>query len=491
MRVPQSAVRRTKIVATLGPAWDTPEKMNVLLDAGVNVVRINASHGTPEIRSRWITQLKEVIASRRAQSSAAILLDLHGPRIRVGRLPEPLQLRAGQEIVFAPEGEAADSDIPTTYAALAHDVRTGSTILLDDGLLNVEVLAVAGDRVRGLVRYGGELKANKGMNLPGVEVSAPAVTDKDREEVARAVGLGVDYIGVSFVRKPEDLEEVRRLVPRTTRLIAKIEKDTALNNLTGILRATDAIMVARGDLGVELPFEEVPLAQKRVIREANLHGKPVITATQMLESMIHHPRPTRAEASDVANAILDGTDAVMLSAETAVGDYPLEAVQAMARIARELERHRKGRSPAFDMAVGRRREEMERLRRGEENDIFPTRTEDAIAVAVCAAAELMAVPLIVCFTSSGFTARTVASYRPSVPIFAVTPEPETFRQLALVWGVVPALVEHLPTYDSMLTVARHKLLELGLAEPGERVVVTAGVPFDQPGTTNLLKIEAV
>ncbi|MGH7630150.1 MAG: pyruvate kinase [Gemmatimonadales bacterium] len=488
--MPHTAVRRTKIVATLGPAWDSPEKMDALLDAGVNVVRVNASHGTPEIRARWITQLKETIAARRGRSSAAILLDLHGPRIRVGRLPEPVMLETGQEVVFAPEDRAGNGDIPTTYAALAADVREGSTILLDDGLLNVEVVAVAGDRVRGRVRYGGELKPNKGMNLPGVEVSAPAVTDKDREEVARAVALGVDYIGVSFVRKPEDIEEVRRLVPRSMRLIAKIEKDTALNNLTGILKASDAIMVARGDLGVELPFEEVPLAQKRVIREANLHGKPVITATQMLESMIHHPRPTRAEASDVANAILDGTDAVMLSAETAVGDFPLEAVQAMARIARELEKHRKGRSPAFDMAVGRRREEMERLRRGED-DVLPTRTEDAIAVAVCAAAELMAVPLIVCFTSSGFTARTVASYRPSVPIFAVTPEPETFRQLALVWGVVPALVEHLPTYDSMLTVARHKLLELGLAEPGERVVVTAGVPFDQPGTTNLLKIEAV
>ena len=464
--------------------------MDALLQAGVNVVRINASHGTPEIRAGWIRQLKDVIAARQAEASAAILLDLHGPRIRVGRLPGPLLLTTGQDVVFAPEGMAEDGDIPTTYAALARDVREGSTILLDDGLLNVEVVAVAGERVRGRVRYGGELKPNKGMNLPGVQVSAPAVTEKDREEVARAVALGVDYIGVSFVRRPEDMEEVRRLVPRSIRLIAKIEKDTALSNLTGILKASDALMVARGDLGVELPFEEVPLAQKRVIREANLHGKPVITATQMLESMIHHPRPTRAEASDVANAILDGTDAVMLSAETAVGDYPIEAVQAMARIARELERHRKGRSPAFDMAVGRRREELERLHKGE-GDVLLTRTEDAIAVAVCAAAELMNAPLIVCFTSSGFTARTVASYRPNVPIFAVTPEPETFRQLALVWGVVPALVEHLPTYDSMLTVARHKLLELRLAEPGERVVVTAGVPFDQPGTTNLLKIEAV
>jgi pyruvate kinase len=305
------------------------------------------------------------------------------------------------------------------------------------------------------------------------------------------VTAGVDYIALSFVRKPADMEGLRRLVPRSIKLIAKIEKDTALSNLTGILKAADAIMVARGDLGVELPFEEVPLAQKRVIREANLHGKPVITATQMLESMTQHPRPTRAEVSDVANAILDGTDAVMLSAETAVGDYPLEAVEAMARIARELEKNRKGRSPAFDMAVGRRREELERLQKGEDGETLPTRTEDAIAVAVCAAAELMNAPLIVCFTSSGFTARTVASYRPAVPIFAVTPEPETFRQLALVWGVVPALVEHMPTYDSMVTVARHKLLELGLAEPGERVVVTAGVPFDQPGTTNLLKIEAV
>ncbi|HEX5387913.1 MAG TPA: pyruvate kinase [Gemmatimonadales bacterium] len=486
-----TAIRRTKIVATLGPSWDRPDQMAALLEAGVNVVRINASHGTPELRARWITQLKEVIAARSAQASAAILLDIRGPRIRVGKLPAPMPLVPGQEVVFAPEGIAGPGEIPTTYAGLARDVGKGATILLDDGLLNVEVLESDGERIRGCVRYGGELKANKGMNLPGIEVSAPAVTDADRAEIERAVALGVDYIGVSFVRKKEDIEDVRRLVPRSTWLIAKIEKDTALNQLGPILEAADAIMVARGDLGVELPFEEVPLAQKRVIREANLHGRPVITATQMLESMVHAPRPTRAEASDVANAILDGTDAVMLSAETAVGDYPLEAVQAMTRIARELERHRRGRSPAFDVAVGRRREEMERVHRGDVHGALPTRTEDAIAVAVCAAAELMAAPLIVCFTSSGFTARTVASYRPTVPIFAVTPEPETFRQLALVWGVVPALVDHLPTYDSMLTIARHKLLELKLAEPGERVVVTAGVPFDQPGTTNLLKIEAV
>ena len=465
--------------------------MAALLDAGVNVVRINASHGTAEIRRRWVTELKQVMAERAHMYAAAVLVDLQGPRIRVGRLSAPLFLEPGQEVVFAPEETAARDEIPTTYRALAIDVRPGARILLDDGLLAVDVREIDGDRVRGRVRYGGELKSNKGINLPGIEVSAPAISDKDREDVAEAVALGVDYIAISFVRRPEDVEELRRLVPRSIKLIAKIEKDTALNNIRPILKASDAIMVARGDLGVELPFEEVPLAQKRLIREANLHGKPVITATQMLESMIHAPRPTRAEASDVANAILDGTDAVMLSAETAVGQYPLEAVQAMTRIARELERHRRGRSPAFDLALGRRGDTPEMLPR-DDNDVAPgARTEDSIAVAVCAAAELLHAPLIVCFTSSGFTARTVAAYRPSVPIFAVTPEPETFRQLSLVWGVVPALVEHFPSYDAMLPVARQKLIDLGLAEPGERVVVTAGVPFDKPGTTNLLKIEAV
>ena len=490
--MPRTAIRRTKIVATLGPAWDTPEQMSALLEAGVDIVRINASHGTPEIRARWINDLKQVLATRaQAGKSGAILLDLQGPRIRVGKLPAPLLLRRGESVVFAPEGSAGEAEIPTTYRELAHDVSPGSRILLDDGLLAVEVTEVWGDRVKGRVQYGGELKSNKGINLPGIEVSAPAISERDREEVGRAIELGVDFIAISFVRKAEDVEELRRLVPKTIRLIAKIEKDTALKNMRAILQVSDGIMVARGDLGVELPFEEVPLAQKRLIREANLCNKPVITATQMLESMIHAPRPTRAEASDVANAILDGTDAVMLSAETAVGDYPTEAVQAMVRIAREVEGQRRGRNGVLpEGAAAVWADEGSRMGR-REGDRSSARTEVAIAVAVRAAAELLAAPVIVCFTSSGFTARTVSAYRPSVPIFAVTPEVETFRHLALVWGVVPALVEHFPTYDHMLPVARQRLLELGLAERGDRVVVTAGVPFDQPGTTNLLKVEAV
>jgi len=485
----RTSVRRTKIVATLGPAWEDPAAMTALIDAGVNVVRINASHGTPEIRARWIERLRNVMASR--NDAVGILLDLQGPRIRVGALAEPLRLVAGRKVVFAPEVEAGAGEIPTTYDGLAGDVGPGARILLDDGLMAVEVSAVQGDRVEAVVQYGGELKSHKGMNLPGIQVSAPALTEKDLEDVAQAAALGVDYVALSFVRRPEDIEQLRALVPRTTKLIAKIEKDTALKNLCGILDASDAIMVARGDLGVELPFEEVPLMQKQIIREAGLHGKPVITATQMLESMVHAPRPTRAEASDVANAILDGTDAVMLSAETAVGEFPLEAVRAMDRIAREMELQRQNRGVVIDAALGRRSSEGLALPQHRSAQSGPVRTEDAIAVAVCAAAEMLSAPLIVCFTSSGFTARKVSTCRPTVPIFACTPEADTYRQLSLVWGVTPALTEHFTDYDAMLGAARHQILARGLAQPGERLVVTAGVPFDMPGTTNLLKIEAV
>jgi len=489
--VSRTTYRRTKIVATLGPSWDTPDGMRDLLDAGVDVVRVNSSHGTPEIRQRWIKELKEVLAERTTRGrSAAILVDLQGPRIRVGRLDAPRLLTRDETVSFAPEATASPQEIPTTYDALAEDVKVGSRILLDDGLLAVEVTEVDANRVRGKVLYGGELRSNKGINLPGAEVSAPAISARDREEAARAAELGVDFIAMSFVRRAEDLEEMRRLIPSRIKLIAKIEKDTALRNLRSIVAASDAIMVARGDLGVELPFEEVPLAQKRLIREANLAQKPVITATQMLESMVHAPRPTRAEVSDVANAILDGTDAVMLSAETAVGAYARESVEAMVRIAHELERERPQRSTALDIVAERTPEAARSVgRRGTDHEA--TRTESAIAVATCAAAELLKTPCIVCFTSSGFTARVVAACRPQVPIFAVTPEPETFRQLALVWGVIPALVRHHPTYEHMLPEARQRLLDLGLVEVGDRVVVTAGVPWDKPGTTNLLKVEIV
>jgi pyruvate kinase len=465
-------IRRTKIVATLGPATATPARVGALLDAGANVIRLNASHGTPELRAQWFKTVRELAAAR--DQAVAILVDLQGPRIRVGELPAPRLLEPGKEIVLAPEDVAKGDDLPTTYDDLATDARVGAKILLNDGLFSLEVTKIDPPRVTARVIDGGELTSHKGMNLPGLTVSAPALTEKDKEDVAAAVELGADYLALSFVRRAEDLQKLRALVPPTMKLVAKIEKAAALDDLERILAATDAVMVARGDLGVELPFETVPLVQKRLIREANHHGKPVITATQMLESMVHAPRPTRAEASDVANAILDGTDAVMLSAETATGDYPEEAVEAMDRIIREMERNP---LPGHD----------------QRRDAHPggVSVEDAIALGTAAVARMLSTPLIVTLTQGGFTSRKVAAFRPPVPILAVTTVLASYRQLALVWGVLPVLVDRVPGYDAMLEVVRDLLLKRGYARAGDHIVVTAGVPWEVSGSTNLIKVEKV
>jgi pyruvate kinase len=312
------------------------------------------------------------------------------------------------------------------------------------------------------------------MNLPGVAVSAPSITEKDREDVAFAVQQGVEYLALSFVRRAQDIAELRTMIPRDMLVVAKIEKDSALENIENIIRASDGVMVARGDLGVELPFEEVPWAQKRIISLSNRLGRPVITATQMLESMITHPRPTRAEASDVANAILDGTDAVMLSAETAAGQYPRLAVEAMNRIINEMERHAAAAS-----------------RDGHHLEETGMSTEFAIAAACNAASRMLRAPCLIVFTKSGFSSRVVASQRPSVPILVLTDQPRTYRQLALVWGVIPELVPHCETYEQMVRLALEVVRRRALARTGDRVIVTAGVPFDVPGTTNLMKVETV
>ncbi len=464
-------------MATLGPATGTPERIAGLIDAGANVIRVNASHGTPEMRAGWIAEVRR--AADAAGCAVAVLVDLQGPRIRVGELPRPRALRAGETVVFAPEDVARGDELPTTYAGLAIDARAGARILLNDGLLSVEVTRIEPPRVEGRVVDGGTLTSHKGMNLPGLHVSAPALTDKDRADAAHAVAAGADYLALSFVRRAEDLAELRNLVPPAVKLVAKIEKATALEDLDRILAACDAVMVARGDLGVELPFEEVPIVQKHLIGEANRHGKPVITATQMLESMVHHPRPTRAEASDVANAILDGTDAVMLSAETAVGEYPFEAVGAMDRIIREMERQGGG----GPVRLGR---DERRLAANENVSV-----EDAIALGTSAVARMLKTPLIVTLTRGGFTARKVAAQRPPVPILAVTTDPVTYRQLALVWGVTPVLVDQVPGYDAMLAVVRDLILKRGYARSGDRIVMTAGVPWEVSGATNLLKVEVV
>ena len=443
------------------------------MEEGLNVARINFSHGTHEQHAQSIATVRSL--AEELQRPVAILADLQGPRIRIGDLPKPLFLHEGQDVVFVPEGAEKPGEIPITYEALAHDVHTGDRILVDDGLLDFLVLDVQGTRVAARVIHGGELRSHKGMNLPGVQVSAPSITDKDRADVAFAVEHNLDYVALSFVRRAEDISSLRELVPKWMLICAKIEKDVALANIESILRASDAVMVARGDLGVELPFEEVPTAQKRIIALANRFGRPVITATQMLESMVENPRPTRAEASDVANAILDGTDAVMLSAETAAGSFPRLAVAAMTRIITQMESHP---APPLGNVMLRPRDGI-------------VSTEEAIAAATVAASRMLATPLVIVFTKSGFTARIVASHRPDVPILALTDEPRTYRQLALVWGVIPALVRHCGSYDEMVQVGLDEVRERKLAEPGDRVILTAGVPFDEPGTTNTLKVERV
>jgi pyruvate kinase len=463
---------RTKIVCTLGPSTASRETLRSLMEAGLNVARLNFSHGTHE-------QHADTVALVRQEAQAlgrpiAILGDLQGPRIRIGDLAVPRTVKDGEDVVLVAGENAHGEQLPTTYEHLCDDVKVGDRILVDDGLIELVVLDVQAPTVRARVLHGGVIKSHKGMNLPGVAVSAPSITEKDWADVAFAVEHRLEYLALSFVRRAADIAELRERIPKEILVVAKIEKDSALENIESIVRASDAVMVARGDLGVELPFEEVPIAQKRIIALCNALGRPVITATQMLESMITHPRPTRAEASDVANAIFDGTDAVMLSAETAAGQYPRLAVEAMTRIILEIEKHPR-------MAGADDRESRQTA----------LSTEHAIAAAATSAVHSLGAPAMVVFTKSGFSARVVASHRPGVPILVLTDQERTYRQLALVWGVIPCLVPHCDSYWDMVKLALSAIRARGLAREGDRVVVTAGIPFDVPGTTNLMKVETV
>jgi pyruvate kinase len=463
---------RTKIVCTIGPASAEPAVLRSLIEAGLNVARINFSHGTHDGHTKVISAVRAV--AKELGRPVAILGDLQGPRIRIGDLPAPLDIRVDSVLDFVPEEFAKGKDVPVTYDHIAKDVSVGGRILVNDGLLEFVVEKIAPNRVTVRTVHGGEMKSHKGMNLPGTDVSAPSLTEKDHEDITFAVSQQVEYLALSFVRRPEDIDALRALLPKGLLIVAKIEKDSAVDRIEGILRTTDAVMVARGDLGVELPYERVPLEQKRIIGLANRYGRPVITATQMLESMIENPRPTRAEANDVANAVLDGTDAVMLSAETASGAYPMLAVQAMHRIAAAAETHPVLRGLGLD-----------RLEPG------TATVEETIASATITAVRLIGARCVIVFTKSGFSARIVAARRPNVPIVVLTDQERTWRQLALVWGVLPFLVPHATTYEQMAATARDLVLKEGIAQKGDRVVITAGVPFDVPGSTNTLKVETV
>jgi pyruvate kinase len=469
---------RTKFVCTLGPATESPEAIRTLVDAGLNVARVNMSHGSAEDHLEVIDRVRR--AAGDADRPVAVLADLAGPKIRVGELESSRVLEEGQTVSLAPEAEAEDDEIPTTWPSLAAELEVGNRVLMDDGLLELVFEEREGNRARLRVVRGGELKSRKGINLPEVDLRAPAMTEKDLEDLEVLLEAGVDYLGLSFVRRAADVKALQERVDGQALVVAKIEKARALECIEEILVEADAVMVARGDLGVELPFEEVPLAQKRIIRLANHYGRPVITATQMLESMTDYPRPTRAEASDVANAILDGTDAVMLSGETAVGAYPRQSLEALVRIATEIEEsgvmEEGPRYTGLAGSVTRRSGASGR--------------EHAVASASVDAARQLRSPALLVITRSGFSARLVSSYRPPIPVFAVCTDPRTYRQLAAVYGVVPLLsrLEEV-TYDDLTQFGLRCIREQGLGRPGSAVVVTAGFPFHEPGSTNTMRVE--
>jgi len=468
---------RTKVVCTLGPASSDPATVIAMARGGMNLARVNMSHGSREDHRKSIEAVR--VAAAEVGRPIAVLIDLAGPKIRVGDLADPIVLEAGTVVVLAPEGKAEGDEIPVTYAPLAEEIQTKDAVLLDDGLLELRCLGTDGIRTRLEVVSGGVLKSRKGINLPTVNVKAPSLTEKDLSDLDFALEQEVEYIGLSFVRRPEDVVDLKARIGGRALVVAKIEKVHALRAIEEILSETDAVMVARGDLGVELPFERVPLAQKRIIQLANYYGRPVITATQMLESMIEHSRPTRAEASDVANAILDGSDAVMLSGETAVGKYPLQALEAIVRIATEIERSGfLERGPRYLTRPGLR------TRGG------ASPREHAIAAATVESVRQVGAPAIVVITRSGFSARLVSSYRPAVPVFAVTTELATYRQLAAVWGVHPVLAEGIDvTYEALSEYGRRMVREAGVGESGASVAITAGFPFHESGSTNNMRLD--
>ena len=469
-------MNKTKIIATLGPRSQTEDEVFAFIKAGMNVARINLSHGDRQTHERLIDLVKK--ARRRADTDTAILLDTRGPEIRVCDLKADLILEDGQELtITADHATCSTTRIGVNYPEFPAQIREGHTVLLDDGKLALTVIRIEGDDVITRVVAGGRLMSRKRVSLPDTVVNLPSLTAEDIDDIIFGIARNVDFIAASFVRSADDVWEVRRIIEEhggRQAIIAKIENRQGVDNLDEILEAAEGLMVARGDLGVEMPAEEVPIIQKRIIHRANLVGKPVITATQMLESMITSPTPTRAEASDVTNAIFDGTDAVMLSAETATGRYPVEAIHFLTRCARISEQNLD-----YDaiLAAGLRHRRQV--------------VTDSISYACCATAADLDAAAIITATSSGSTARMVARHRPKAPIIAVSPQPDTIRQLQLVRGVAPLYCASASTMDEQLDRAIHIATQAQLITNGDLVVITAGMPLQTPGTTNMLKIHTV
>ncbi|HKW85761.1 MAG TPA: pyruvate kinase [Nitrospiraceae bacterium] len=482
-------MRKAKIVCTIGPASDSPTLLDHLIESGMDAARLNFSHGTHESHGRAMKAIRE--AADRRQVAVAIIQDLQGPRIRVGEIAQggidvaadqrvrlvTVLLRSGGQIGAQSTAPIDIPEIPVTYPYLVRDIQPGARILIDDGLVELIANRINGGAIECRVVTGGRITSHKGINLPGTHVSAPTLTEKDKEDLRFGLAQGIDYVALSFVRSADDVAAAKRLVAEwggDVPIIAKIERPEAVACLDAILDQVDGVMIARGDLGVEMGPEAVPLLQKRIIAEANRRRKLVITATQMLESMTQNPRPTRAEASDVANAVFDGTDAVMLSAETAIGHYPGEAVRVMDRIIRAGE---EGAEPVFmrrsDLSYGK--------------VSFP----EAICSSASSAASAVGASAIVAFSELGTTARLLSKQRPAAPIIAFTPFEPVRRRMALYWGVIPHTMEQITQTDERVSEAERRLKAEGLAKTGQRIVILSGTRIGEPGGTNLMKLHEV
>ncbi len=482
-------MRKAKIVCTIGPATDSPDLLDRLIESGMDAARLNFSHGSHESHGRAIKAIREVAGRRRA--AVAIIQDLQGPRIRVGEITGggidvvagqsvrllTVLLRSGGQIGAQSIAPSDTADIPVTYPQLVRDVQPGARIFIDDGLIELLANRINNGAVECKVITGGRIISNKGINLPGTRISAPTLTDKDREDLRFGVAQGVEYVALSFVRGPDDVIAAKQVIAECggdMPVIAKIERPEAIASLGAILNQADGVMIARGDLGVEMGPEAVPVLQKRIIAEANRCRCLVITATQMLDSMTQHPHPTRAEASDVANAVFDGTDAVMLSSETAIGHYPVEAVRVMDRIIRAAE---EATEPGFVRRADVGRDEVS--------------FTEAICTAASSAASAVAASAIVAFSELGATTRLLSKQRPAAPIIAFTPFEPVRQRMALYWGVIPHTMVQITTTDERVSEAERRLKAEGLAKTGQRIVILSGTRIGEPGGTNLMKLHLV
>ncbi|MFA5309058.1 MAG: pyruvate kinase [Dehalococcoidales bacterium] len=470
-------LRRTKIICTIGPASGSPAVLQRLIAAGMDIARLNMSHGTLEEHARNIENIRKL--SKREGVTIAILIDLPGPKYRIGQLGGgQVTLKKGSQVYLTTEDvQGSPTLLPVTLPNLARDIKKGDTVILDDGGMELKVQGIDGAGVKCRVTVGGLLREGRGLVVPGMKISVPFLTEQLREDILFAISHKPDFLALSFVTGPGDIESVKDILREhgaNIPIIAKIERGEAVSNFNSILADCDGIMVARGDLGVEIPLEKVPLVQKDLIKRCNRAGKPVITATEMLESMIDEVRPTRAETTDVANAIFDGTDAIMLSAETAIGKYPVPAVKMMSAIAREAEK-----KLPYEQILAERRSWLERV------------TDELISYSACQTAHSLRAAAVVAFTESGSTARRISRYRPRAPILALTPDKDIAGKLLLYWGVRPCIIVEPTTVDRLFTLGAELARDLGIAKAGDLIIISAGIPIGQTGVTNMLKVQKV